>query len=106
MKNFFRNIHLYLSLATGLVIMTCCFTGAILVFEKELQEAFNHSRYYVKQQNLQLPIERLISSVKQKYPTAKIASVKIYPDPERSVEIGLSIPEKGKKGKGGEAQAD
>lgn len=100
MKVFFRNIHLYLSLAAGLVIMTCCFTGAILVFEKELQEAFNHDRYFVKQESLHLSIEKLITNVKQKFPAAKIASVKVYPDPERSVEIGVSIPEKENTGKG------
>jgi uncharacterized iron-regulated membrane protein len=103
MKVFFRNIHLYLSLAAGLVIMTCCFTGAILVFEKELQEAFNHDRYHVKKQEIQLPIEQLIASVKQKYPAAKIASVKVYPDAERSVEIGVSVAGKGEKGKGSNA---
>jgi len=94
MKIFFRNIHLYLSLAAGLVIMTCCFTGAVLVFEKELQEAFNHDRYFVKQESLQLPIEQLVSNVKQKYPAAKIASVKIYSATDRSVEIGISMPQK------------
>ncbi|HEX8278309.1 MAG TPA: PepSY-associated TM helix domain-containing protein, partial [Segetibacter sp.] len=100
MKVVFRNIHLYLSLAAGLVIMTCCFTGAILVFEKELQEAFNHNRYFVKQQTTQLPIEQLINNVKQKYSEAKIVSVKIYPNAERSVEIGVSIAEKNKRGTG------
>jgi uncharacterized iron-regulated membrane protein len=97
MKIFFRNIHLYLSLAAGLVIMTCCFTGAVLVFEKELQELFNHNRYFVKKETLQLPIEQLINAVKQKHPAAKIASVKVYSNPERSFEIGVSIPEKGNK---------
>jgi uncharacterized iron-regulated membrane protein len=97
MKTLFRNIHLYLSLAAGLVIMTCCFTGAILVFEKKLQEATNHDRYFVKQQNTKLSFEQLISNVKHQYPAAKVASVKIYPDLERSVEIGISIPEKEKK---------
>lgn len=100
MKIFFRNIHLYLSLAAGLVIMTCCFSGAILVFEKELQEAFNHERYFVKQEGLILPIEQLITNVKQKYPSAKIGSVKIYSDAKRSVEIGVSLPQKGDSGKG------
>ncbi len=88
MKLSFRNIHLYLSLAAGLVIMTCCFTGAILVFEKELQEAFNRERYFVKQESLQLPIEKLITNVKQRFPAAKIASVKIYPNPNRSRRPG------------------
>ena len=106
MKVLFRNIHLYLSLAAGLVIMTCCFTGATLVFEKELQEAFNHERYFVKQESLQFPIEKLIATVKQKYPAAKIASVKIYTDPKRSVEIGVSIPEKESKGKGSDRRSE
>ena len=97
MKVFFRTIHLYLGLAAGLVIMTCCFTGAVLVFEKELMEAFNKDRYFVKKQNVHLPVEQLISNVKQKYPAARIASAKLYPNPERSVEIGVSLPEKGRQ---------
>lgn len=101
-KVFFRNIHLYLSLAAGLVIMSCCFTGAVLVFEKELQELFNHDRYFVKKQDLQLPIGQLIGSVKKQYPAAKIASVKIYGDAERSAEIGVSMPGNSAKVKGGE----
>lgn len=100
MKVFFRNIHLYLSLAAGLVIISCCFTGSILVFEKELQEAFNHGRYFVKQEKKQLPLEHLINNIKQQYPTAEVASVRIYTDPKRSVEVGVSIPEKGKKDEG------
>src|SRR3954463_3357175 len=99
MKVFFRNIHLYLGLAAGLVIMTCCFTGAVLVFEKELQEIFHKDRYFVEQQSARLPIEQLISNVKQQYPKAKIASVKIYPEPTRSVEIGVSMPSKDDNGK-------
>jgi uncharacterized iron-regulated membrane protein len=94
MKVFFRNIHLYLSLAAGMVIMTCCFTGAILVFEKELQEIFHKDRYFVKQQGSHLSIEQLVANIKQQYPQAKIASVKIYPDPTRSVEIGVGMPSK------------
>src|SRR3569833_678630 len=44
MKIFFRRIHLYLSLAAGLVILTACLTGAILVFEKDLQMSFNKEK--------------------------------------------------------------
>ena len=44
MKIFFRRIHLYLSLAAGLVILIACLTGAILVFEKEAQMALHRDR--------------------------------------------------------------
>lgn len=104
MKIFFRNIHLYLSLAAGLVIMVACFTGAVLVFEKELQEAFNHDRYYVEKQQTQLPVEKLVAAVKEKVPGAKISGVKIYTDPTRSVEISISKPQG--KNKSGKKEAD
>lgn len=97
MKIFFRNIHLYLSLAAGLVIMICCFTGAVLVFEKELQQMLDPQRYFVelsdteKQQAKRLPIDSLTKIVKATYPDAKIGSVRIYPDAERTIEIGVTL---------------
>lgn len=105
MKIFFRSIHLYLSLAAGVVIMVACFTGAVLVFENELQEAFNHDRYYVAKQAERRPIEKIIAAVKEKVPAAKISGVKVYTDPERSVEISISKKDPGqvdKKEKTGE----
>lgn len=100
MKVFFRNIHLYLSLAAGLVIMIACFTGAVLVFEKELQEAFSPQRYYVEQQGQRQPLELLVQNAKQQVPGARVAGVKVYADPSRTVEISLFMPEKGGDGKG------
>ena len=90
MKAFFRNIHLYLSLAAGLVIVVACFTGAVLVFEDELQHAFNKERYFVQPQPQQLPIEVLVKNLKQAVPLAKINSVKIYANTSRTVEISYS----------------
>lgn len=90
MKIFFRNIHLYLSLAAGLVIVVACFTGAVLVFEDELQHAFNKERYFVQPQAQQLPIEVLVKNLKQTVPSAKINSVKIYTNTSRTVEISYS----------------
>ncbi|HEY0894990.1 MAG TPA: PepSY-associated TM helix domain-containing protein, partial [Sphingobacteriaceae bacterium] len=104
MKVFFRTVHLYLSLAAGLVIMIACLTGAILVFEKELQMAFNNSRYYVAAQGNPMAVDDLVLSVKAQHPEARLAGVKLYSDPERTVEIGLSFPEKVGKGNANEKQ--
>ncbi|WP_423146666.1 PepSY-associated TM helix domain-containing protein [Rubrolithibacter danxiaensis] len=95
MKVFFRTIHLYLSLIAGLVIMIACFTGAILVFEKELQEAFNPGRYHVESLGERLPLDKLQEIVKQEIPDAKISGIKIYKDPFRTVEVSYTA----KKGK-------
>lgn len=94
MKVFFRRIHLYLSLAAGLVILVACGTGAILVFEKELQMAFNKSRYYVEPQGQKRSISQLTDVVKKQFAGSKINGVKLYENPERSAEINISAPQK------------
>jgi uncharacterized iron-regulated membrane protein len=101
MKVFFRRIHLYLSLAAGLVILICCLTGAILVFEKDLQMALNKDRYYVPKGEQRLSLDQLSKSVKQSFPEMKINGVKVYEDPTRSVEFSASpAPKKEKKAEG------
>jgi len=94
MKLFFRRIHLYLSLAAGLVILVCCLTGAILVFEKDLQMALNKKRYYVEAKGDKLPVSDLVQSVKHDFPQARINGVKIYEDITRSAEISVALPAK------------
>ncbi|GAB2940952.1 PepSY-associated TM helix domain-containing protein [Hymenobacter coalescens] len=91
MKIFFRNIHLYLSLASGLIIAIVCFTGAVLVFEKELEQALHPERYFVVQAGAQrLSPEQLVAAVRAQVPKAKVASLKIHADPLRTAEISLA----------------
>ena len=90
MKVFFRRIHLYLALGAGLIIMVTCLTGAILVFEKELMQLFNKDRYYTATQSKRLPLDDLIKVVTAAEPAAKISSVKVYSNPERTVEISFT----------------
>jgi uncharacterized iron-regulated membrane protein len=92
MKIFFRSIHLYLSLAAGLVILIACLTGAILVFEKDLQMAFNKERYYVTAGSEKLSPDELVKFVKDSFPKAKINGVKLYEDVKRSAEINVNFP--------------
>lgn len=103
MKIFFRNIHLYLSLIAGLVIAVVCFTGAVLVFEKELEQAMHPERYFVTPASTpRLPVEQLVAAVQAKAgPKAKVAGVKIYADPARTVEISLAGGPGGPGGKEG-----
>ena len=94
MKVFFRRIHLYLSFAAGLVILICCLTGAILVFEKDLMMAFNKERYYVEAAGAKLSADTLVSKVKQNYPGAKVNGIKLYEAADRSAEVSVSFPPK------------
>jgi uncharacterized iron-regulated membrane protein len=94
MKVFFRTIHLYLALAAGFVIMLSCLTGAIMVFEEELDHIANHDRYFVEQGGKQLPLQQLLGTAVMQVPKAKLSAIKVWANPERSVEIALSLPEK------------
>ncbi|MFC5271170.1 PepSY-associated TM helix domain-containing protein [Adhaeribacter terreus] len=98
MKNFFRDIHLYLSLAAGLVIAVICFTGAALVFEKELQQTIYPERYLVKPKTERVSLEKMVAVVQQKVSGAKISGVKVYADPTRTVEISYQDPKDKAKG--------
>lgn len=89
MKVFFRSIHLYLSLAAGLVIMVTCLTGAILVFEPELQALFHPGRYRVAAKETRVPLQQLVENTQLEI--GKINGVKVYGDSTRSVEISYAM---------------
>ncbi|WP_143308540.1 PepSY-associated TM helix domain-containing protein [Chitinophaga vietnamensis] len=99
MKVFFRRIHLYLGLVAGLVIINTCLTGALLVFEKEITEACNHDRYYVRPGAQRLPLDEIARMVKQQAPGAGIGRIQVYSDPARSMVVSLEEGRKGERKK-------
>lgn len=71
--------------------MTACFTGAILVFEQELQHAIYPDRYYVKEvKEVQIPIQQVIEGLRSSSPDLKISSVKVFADPKRTIEVAVT----------------
>lgn len=85
-----------MGLVTGLVLTITCFTGAVLVYEKELQHLFHHSRYYTTVTGKRLSIEEQVQHVERARPNAKVLSVKTFSDPERNTEIAIT-PHKSQK---------
>jgi uncharacterized iron-regulated membrane protein len=73
--------------------MICCLTGAVLVFQKELEQAFHKERYFVEQVGKKLSPDSLVAGVKKIYPNAKINTAKFYADDKRTAEINVSISE-------------
>jgi uncharacterized iron-regulated membrane protein len=91
MKLFFRRIHLYLGLVSGLFLVVVCLTGTILVFEEEFTHALSHERYFVEATTTpRLSLAQLTDAVRAAKPKAKINGIKVYADPTRTVEIGLA----------------
>ncbi|HEY9044878.1 MAG TPA: PepSY-associated TM helix domain-containing protein [Ohtaekwangia sp.] len=99
MKNFWRNIHLYLGLAAGIVIMITCFTGATLVFEKEWQQLIYPERYTVTPGEKRISLDETAIAFQKNHKGASVTGIKIYSDPTRSLELSYSEEKKheGKK---------
>ena len=61
MRKLFSKIHLWLSLPIGIIIAIICISGSILVFEREILEAWYPSRYFVKEaQTEAMPVVRVL----------------------------------------------
>ncbi|GAB3869041.1 PepSY-associated TM helix domain-containing protein [Hymenobacter segetis] len=89
-KSAFRTVHLWLGLATGLIIVFVCLTGSVLAFEQEIEQAWHRERYFVAPTTTpRLPLAQLAEAVKAHKPKAKIGGFKLYADPARTVEVSL-----------------
>ncbi len=94
MKRLFGWIHLWLSVPFGIILTLICFSGAMLVFEKEVTEWVCRDLYRVEYTGESpLPIDKIASDVASTLPhEVKITGVTVYPEPGSSYRVGLSRP--------------
>ena len=94
MKKIFRKIHLWLSVPFGLIITLICFSGAMLVFENEVNEWFRRDLYYVETvKESALPMDKLLEKVATTLPdSVSVTGVSISSDPGRAYQVSLSKP--------------
>ncbi|MBB6369985.1 PepSY-associated TM helix domain-containing protein [Chryseobacterium shigense] len=79
-------LHLWLGLTSGLIVVIMAVTGCILAFEKELKHTIHPEKYYVKTIKKQkLPFSDLKLKAEQALPDSlKVSRVEISSDPSRS----------------------
>ncbi|MDE6140148.1 MAG: PepSY domain-containing protein [Alistipes sp.] len=94
MKKLFRKLHLWFSVPFGIFITLICFSGSMLVFEKEITEMCNHDLYFVDEvKQTPLPLDELMTSVAATLPdSVAITSVTISDDASRNYQVSLSKP--------------
>ena len=94
MKKIFRKIHLWLSVPFGLIITLVCFSGAMLVFENEVNEWSRRDLYYVETvKESPLPMDKLLEKVATTLPdSVSVTGVSISSDPGRAYQVSLSKP--------------
>lgn len=94
MKKLFRKLHLWLSVPFGLFITLICFSGSMLIFEREITERCRRDLYFVDEvKEATIPLDRLMERVAATLPdSVSVTGLTISPDPERTWQIGLSKP--------------
>lgn len=94
MKKIFHKIHLWLSVPFGIFITLICFSGATLVFEKEITEWCRPGLYFVNEiKEKTLPLDRLLEQAASTLPdSVTVTSVTILPETGRTWQVGLSKP--------------
>ena len=81
-------LHLWLGLATGLVLAVVCFTGAALVFEEEIVHALYPGRYTVAAVGeRRIPLDEAAARVREAVGGGNVTSVTVHADPTRTYEL-------------------
>ncbi|MBO9618578.1 MAG: PepSY domain-containing protein [Niabella sp.] len=85
MRKFVNDIHLWLGLASGIILFLVCLSGTIYTFRTEIEERLNKELYFVKdyQGKQVLSLDSLIATV-EKSTQNKISSVTIPADSKRA----------------------
>ncbi|MCW3465074.1 PepSY-associated TM helix domain-containing protein [Chitinophaga nivalis] len=89
-KKITGQLHLWLGLASGLVVFIVTVTGSMLVFEKELDPLINKDRYFVAHQpgEARLSLDSLLRQVARAQPALQVTRLEIEThDPDRPLML-------------------
>lgn len=95
MRNFFRKFHLWVSVPFGIVITITCFTGALLVFEKEITALCSDDITVVTPVGEPLPVSVIADKVDAALPAdVDVKGVVVSSSPDEAYRVNLSKPKK------------
>ncbi|WP_207426741.1 PepSY domain-containing protein [Pedobacter sp. SYSU D00535] len=99
-RKFFNDVHLWLGLASGIIVLFVCLSGTIYVFNTEIREMAAPHLYKVKpgSEQSKLSTEKLIALVEKKS-GGKVSSVKIPSADDRSYV--MTVRKEGQEGQEG-----
>lgn len=96
MKKILKELHIWLSMPLGIVISVICFSGAMLVFEKEITEKVQREYYFVDKVSSDAlsasEVEAMIEPTLDE--GVEIRAVEVSDDPERCYKVNLSEPKR------------
>lgn len=76
-RNLILNLHLWIGIAAALLLLLTGASGALLVFETQIDEALNPKLARVAPSGRQLSLTELKSSLETQYPAARVLAIEI-----------------------------
>ncbi|EAQ43001.1 PepSY domain-containing protein [Polaribacter sp. MED152] len=74
-KKFINDVHLWLGLASGIILFLVCLSGTVLAFEHEIKDAFSEE-FYIEKKSERLTIDQLVLALETNN-EGTVSSVKI-----------------------------
>lgn len=101
LRDFFYRLHLWLGLASGLILFVVCLSGSLYVFRNEARQLAAPEFFNVATvQEKRLSADEIVAKVEAARPGKKVGSLTIPESPTRTVAVVLNdAPSKGGKGK-------
>jgi len=99
LRKFLNDIHLWIGLASGIIVLLICLSGTIYVFNTEIRELSSPQLYKVEQaaDAQRLSADELIAAISSET-GGKVISIKIPADPERSYVLTVRKAEESMQG--------
>lgn len=90
-RKLFNDVHLWLGIASGLVLFVVCLTGTIYTFRDEVEELLHAEKFYVEvpEQAQVLPTTQLVSQLEREL-QGKVVSMSIPEDKARTYTVSVA----------------
>lgn len=91
-RKFFNDVHLWLGLGSGLIIIAVCLSGTIYTYNTELREwaAPHLHKVEVPENASRIPAEMAVASVKE-VSGGQVTAITIPNDPERTYQVNARV---------------
>lgn len=89
-RSLWLKAHLWVGLAIGLPLIVVALTGAVMVFEEDLDRALNPAVSYVTAGDRSLPLDEIVARARAAYPAAQLGSVTLPEKRHHPFQIGAT----------------
>ena len=91
LRKIFNDVHLWMGIASGLVLFVVCLSGTIYTFRTEIEELLEPDKYTVAVQAQPIPVDVLVQQLEQEL-GGKVVSLEIPEDRESTYRVSVAAP--------------